>query len=132
MSPGSESVELLAGCIVLLLSGAVSGMFAQRSAVYVKILIEEPSGREFSILLVGVDLADNLATEEKEIIQVPTNGGAREFLYFHEVGDEGLEFLDEFLAAAQVNLILVLDLPGSRPLGHPLQSLLEGCSSHVG
>ncbi len=109
---------------------AAADMFAQRSAVGGEILIQEPSGREFSVLLVDVDLADDLAPEEKEVVDMATDSGWREFLGLHEVSNEGFEFLEELLATTQVDVVLVIDAPGGGPWVHQSEGLAKCCGGH--
>jgi hypothetical protein len=98
-------------------------MFAQRPTVFAEIIVEEAGGRELAIPLVNVDMTDKFAAEKKEVIQVTTDGRASEFFHADQIHDEGLEFLEQLLAIAQVALV---DLPGVGPGGHEAKGLPEG------
>jgi hypothetical protein len=87
-------MELLAGGVVLLLSRASLDMPAQRSTVFVELLIEQARRRTLAVFVVGIDVADELAAEEKEVVQVATNGRAGKLVVDDKVGDEGLELLE--------------------------------------
>ena len=75
-------------------------MTAQRSAFGAEVVIEETSRRTPAILVVGIDQADEFAAEEEEMVEVSAYGGAGEFLYADEIGDEGLKLLQQVLAVA--------------------------------
>ena len=73
-----------------------------------------------------IDLTDELAAEEKEVIQVTTDGGPGELSHTGEIIDEGFEFLEHLFTVGQV---VIVELPSGGPLGHQAHGLLEGGGS---
>jgi hypothetical protein len=122
-SSGSERMEFFAGGIVVLLVRAFLNMSAKRPPVGPNVVIEQSSGTETTVLLEGVDVADQFAAEEEQVIEVSAQGCWGQLLYVDQIGDEGLELLEQTLTVGQIALV---DLPGSGPPIHQAQRLGQG------
>jgi hypothetical protein len=70
---------------------------------------EQTSRREPAVFVVGIDLTDELAAEEKEVTQVTTDGRSGEFFHSDEVHDEGLEFLEHLFAVGRVIIVALTE-----------------------
>jgi hypothetical protein len=86
----AEGVQLSAGGIVLSLQ-VVGDMPAEGSTVFGDALVEELGGRQPPILLEDVDAADELATEQKQALQMTADARGGELLDADEVCDERRE-----------------------------------------
>lgn len=116
-------MEFLAGGIVVSLVGAFLNMSAKWAAIGRNVVIEQSSGTETTVLLEGVDVADEFATEQEQVIEVSAQGCWGQLLYVDQIGDEGLELLEQTLTVGQIALV---DLPGSGPPIHQAQRLGQG------
>ena len=82
-------MEFFAGGIVVPLMGAGLHMSAEWPAVGPNVLIEQSSGTEATVLLKGVDVTDEFAAEQEQVIEVAAQGRGGQLLYVEQVGDEG-------------------------------------------
>ena len=67
-------MEFFAGGIVVPLVRAFLHMSAKRPPVGPNVVIEQSSGTETTVLLESVDVADQFAAEEEQVIEVSAQG----------------------------------------------------------
>jgi hypothetical protein len=116
-------MEFFASGIVVPLVRAFLNMSAKWPPIGPNVVIEQSSGTETTVLLEGVDVADEFAAEEEQVVEVSAQGCWGQLLYVDQICDEGLELLEQTLTVGQIALV---DLPGSGPPIHQAQRLGQG------
>ncbi len=66
--------------------GAGLDMSAKRPPVGPNVVIEQSSGTETTVLLEGVDVADEFAAEEEQVIEVSAQGCWGQLLHVDQIG----------------------------------------------
>ena len=98
-------------------------MSTQRSAIGVNIVVEQFSGAASTILIEGIDEADEFAAKQEQVIEVSAHSGRGQPLHGDQIRHEGLELFEQTLTVAQIALV---DLPGCGPLIHQAQRRGQG------